>query len=143
MRAMWLTRHMPHELVVPDPDVEAVLERLGREVVMGRGRLGGSQAWLAAATGLSQPTISRLEAGCASGLRLERYARVVAVIETGHPVADWDPAVVLERQGLERRLRRERRLAEILEGRRAATGRPRRAARFTLPWRDDEDQPGE
>lgn len=81
---------MPHEMLVPDPDVEDVLVVLGEEIRRRRG--ARSQEWVGRACGLSQSTISRLESGQAPSLRLERYARVLAVLETGRPLGPWLPA---------------------------------------------------
>lgn len=82
---------MPHKLLVPDPMVEEVLASLGDDVVRLRAALGRSQAWVGRACGLSQSTVSRLEAGAAPSLRLERYARVLAVLRTGRVLSPWEP----------------------------------------------------
>jgi len=101
---------MPHEMLNPDPDVETVLENLGSEVRRRRG--GRSQDWVGRACGLSQSTISRLESGQAPSLRLERYARVLAVLETGRPLGPWEPVRNDDRRLHIRKKKRRRRTGE-------------------------------
>ncbi len=101
---------MPHKMLVPDPDVEDVLRTLGDEVRRLRG--GMSQAWLGRGCGLSQSTISRLESGQAPSLRLERYARVLAVLETGGPIGPWLPTTDDTRRLHIRTKNRDRRTSE-------------------------------
>lgn len=82
---------VPHRLRMPDPAVEDVLRTLGERVYAGRRALGVSQDWLGRACGLSQSEISRLEGGMTPSMRMERYARVLAVLRDGRFLGDWLP----------------------------------------------------
>jgi transcriptional regulator with XRE-family HTH domain len=65
-----------------------MLELLGDELRRRRYGSGFSQAALAAAAGVDQSTISRLERGLAPGLRLSRYASMLAVLRAAPYVAE-------------------------------------------------------
>jgi transcriptional regulator with XRE-family HTH domain len=76
---------------MPDPEVEEILKAIGERIYVGRRDLGVSQEWLGRACGLSQSEISRLERGQTPSMRLERYARLLAVLGTGVPLGPWLP----------------------------------------------------
>src|SRR5712692_10982311 len=106
MRATEFNTGMPHEMLVLDPVVEDVLEVIGQRVLHGRASLAVSQRWLWRACGLDQSTICRLEHGRAPNLRLERYARVIAVLESGRPLGPWIPESADDPRRLHARRRR-------------------------------------
>lgn len=58
-----------------------VLRELGRELRAARRGNGMSQDELAAASGVDQGTISRIERGQAPGLRFATYARLLEIVE--------------------------------------------------------------
>jgi transcriptional regulator with XRE-family HTH domain len=59
----------------------AGLEILGRAVLEGRRRAGLSQRQLGYRAGVHQSTISRPERGRLNGMRLQRLATIVAVLD--------------------------------------------------------------
>jgi transcriptional regulator with XRE-family HTH domain len=67
--------------VETDPRVRRGLEIIGRAVWEARRRAGISQRQLAYLAGVHQSTISRLERGRLNGMRLQRLAAIVAVLD--------------------------------------------------------------
>ena len=67
--------------VETDPRVPRGLEIIGRAVWEARRRAGLSQRQLGYRAGVHQSTISRLERGRLNGMRLQRLATIVAVLD--------------------------------------------------------------
>lgn len=72
---------MPYPSRANDPQVDAVLRRLGSQVRHGRRISGLSQRQVEARTGIDQTTISRLENGIATRLPLERLGLVLLAVD--------------------------------------------------------------
>ena len=72
---------MPYRTEIDDAAVRAYLRRIGGQIRIYRLAGGLSQSHLAALSGVSQPTISRLERGLAPGVRLERLAAIMVILE--------------------------------------------------------------
>lgn len=64
-----------------DPRTRRVLQRIGRKAMLARLGQGLSQRDLQALTHIHQSTICRLENGEAPGLRLDKLATIVAVLD--------------------------------------------------------------
>jgi transcriptional regulator with XRE-family HTH domain len=67
--------------VETNPRVRRGLEIIGRAVWEARRRAGLSQRQLGYRAGVHQSTISRLERGRLTGMRLQRLATIVAVLD--------------------------------------------------------------
>jgi len=72
---------MAYAVRSPDPGTVAVMKAVGRRVQFARLGHGLSQRQLEVLCQVDQTTISRLERGLAPGLRLERLATIMAVLE--------------------------------------------------------------
>ena len=72
---------MAYRTEIPDEATRAYLRRIGGQVRIHRLEAAVSQTQLAVMSGVSQPTISRLERGLAPGLRLERVAAIMVILE--------------------------------------------------------------
>jgi len=82
---------MPHSLGPIDEPTEDALRTLGAVVYELRRQHGLTQRALAARCGLSQSTISRLENGLASGLRIGWFARLLAGLDQDIPWPGHEP----------------------------------------------------
>jgi len=71
-----------------DPITTIALQELGQVVLELRRELGITQRSLAVMSGLSQPTISRVERGLTPGMPLRTFARLVAGITRSVALAD-------------------------------------------------------
>ena len=72
---------MPYTMRRLDPRTRRVLDRIGRTTMLARVGQGLSQRHLEALTGVDQSTICRLENGAAPGIRLEKLATIIAVLD--------------------------------------------------------------
>jgi transcriptional regulator with XRE-family HTH domain len=71
---------MPYTQRPHDPRTKRVLERVGKTAMLTRVGQGLSQRRLGALCGVDQSTICRLENGLAPGLRLDKLAKIIAVL---------------------------------------------------------------
>ncbi|HEX7473092.1 MAG TPA: helix-turn-helix transcriptional regulator [Candidatus Limnocylindrales bacterium] len=72
---------MPYASREHGPRTRRVLDRIGRTTMLARVGQGQSQRGLGALTSIDQSTISRLENGSAAGLRLDKLAAIIAVLD--------------------------------------------------------------
>jgi transcriptional regulator with XRE-family HTH domain len=72
---------MPYRTEIDDVAVREYMRRVGGQVRTHRLLSAVSQSQLAALSSVSQPTISRLERGLAPGIRLERLAAIMVILE--------------------------------------------------------------
>ena len=72
---------MPYAARTHGPRTRRVLDRIGQTTMLARVGQGLSQRNLEALTGVDQTTISRLENGSAAGLRLDKLAVIIAVLD--------------------------------------------------------------
>jgi transcriptional regulator with XRE-family HTH domain len=72
---------MPYSAREHGPRTRRVLDRIGRTTMLARVGQGLSQRGLEALTGIDQSTICRLENGAAAGLRLDKLATIIAVLD--------------------------------------------------------------
>jgi len=91
---------------MPNADVVDALRSIGEQVRTDRYARRWSQAQLGRASGLSQSSISRLEHGVAPSLRLERCARILAVLKSGRALGPWIPMAEADERLLHHRARR-------------------------------------
>lgn len=71
---------MPYTIRNHDQRTLRVLQRIGRTVMLARLGQGLSQRQLEAMTRVDQSTICRFENGRAPGIRLDKVARMIAVL---------------------------------------------------------------
>ena len=71
---------MPYARLVRESAVHRALEAIGDDVRRARLEVGLSQDSLAAASGIAQSTISRIERGAAPGAGVERLARIMVAL---------------------------------------------------------------
>jgi transcriptional regulator with XRE-family HTH domain len=72
---------MPYRTKLSDAAIALFLVDAGGHVRRHRIAAGLSQSHLAALSGVSQPTISRIERGVAPGLRMERLAAIMVILD--------------------------------------------------------------
>ena len=81
---------MPFQMEDLDPETRAGLATLGEAMANLRGSRGISQHLLSRRSGVSQSSISRLEAGKAPWMRARLLGRLLAALGVGHREVDFE-----------------------------------------------------